>query len=97
MNDEAHEILINSAKELNVSLRDYVDAVLIVYMAQVMAVGCTKFLVPQKVNPSKPYAISDKVGEKIKGLCVSFGVSQVNFIYSALHAHITAISGAATL
>ena len=96
LRDQEHEILLRSAKALQVSLKDYVESVLVVYMAMVKKGDDVQFMVPQKVNTAKPFAMSINIGKQVKEISCQKGVSQVNFIYSALMWHIAQMSGAMT-
>jgi hypothetical protein len=91
--DEEHEILLGSAKALGVSLKDYVESVLVVYIAKVKTDKGIQFMVPQKANAAKPFAMSTHIGKQVKDISETKGVSQVNFIYSAFMWHISEING----
>jgi hypothetical protein len=96
LRDEDHQILLGSAKVLGMSLKDYVESVLVVYMAKVKTNKDVQFMVPQKVNGTKPFAISTHIGRQVKDISGKKGVSQVNFIYSAFMWHIAEMTGVLT-
>ena len=88
---EEHEVLLSSAKALRMPLKDYIESVLVVYMAIVMDEKCVKFEVPQKIQTPKAFALSVNIARQVKEMSGRKGVSQVNFIYSAMMWHLAVL------
>ncbi|OES24208.1 hypothetical protein BFV96_4308 [Alteromonas macleodii] len=65
-------------------------------MGVVLCDSPVKFQVPQKTHCMKTFAISEQVTDKVRTVCKQRGVSQVNFIYTALMWQIALSQGAQT-
>jgi hypothetical protein len=88
---QEHEVLLRSAKALRMPLKEYIECVLVVYMASVLEDKCVKFEVPQKTQTPKAFAISVNIARQVKEMSCMKGVSQVNFIYSAMMWHLAVL------
>ncbi len=88
LTDEEHRMLLAAAKSVRLTVKEFVENVLVVFIAMVNGGTKVRFHVPQKVNSPKSYAISAEISEQVKIVSSANGVSQVNFIYSALTWHL---------
>lgn len=88
VSDEDHKILKETSDKIGVTLKDYVDSIIICFIATTQHTQDVTWLVAQRVNKAKPFAISENINELVKTKCDENGVSQINYIYSALLWHI---------
>lgn len=90
---DEHQLLLEAAADVGITLKELVESIILLFMATVKRGDPVKFRVPQKVHAPKPYAISRDIVVQVKQISEQHGVSQVNFIYSAMMWHLSSKNG----
>lgn len=93
LNDDEHQSLSASAKASGKNLREFVESIVIVYMAQINNGEDLKFTITSSKVKKRTYAISNRVACQIKEGSKDIGVSQSLLIYNALMWHLCEIKG----
>lgn len=88
-----HKELLKAAVDQDITLKQLVESIIRLFIVTVQRGDPINFRVPQKVHSPRSYAISESVVEQVRKVSNQFGVSQVNFIYSALKWHLSSKNG----